>query len=221
MTDGFVHPSSPAGSTALRLYGRRVMLRPLVAGDWVRWRDVRARNEEWLTPWEPLRPAHLLDATRDRDAFASRCSAKERERQMGAGFGFGLFVAGELSGEINLNGVVRGAQQTGTIGYWIDRDKAGHRYVAEGVAVVLRFAFEVLRLHRIEICIVPRNRNSLRVMEVLGIRQEGIARGFLEINGTWEDHVRHGITAEEWDARRGELTAEWIAPGSVPGTTPD
>lgn len=231
MTSGFLHPSSgdisggdtgsarPAGSTSggstshgLRLYGRRVMLRPLVAGDWRRWHEVRARNEAWLTPWEPLRPPHLLDATKDRDAFASRCSTKERERQTGASYGFGLFVAGDLAGEINLNGVVRGAQQTGTIGYWIDRDKAGHRYVAEGVAVVLRFSFEVLRLHRLEICIVPRNRNSRRVMEVLEIREEGTARSFLEINGTWEDHVRYGITAEEWDERRNALCAAWISP---------
>jgi [ribosomal protein S5]-alanine N-acetyltransferase len=47
---------------------------------------------------------------------------------------------------------------------------------------------------------------------VLGVREEGTALRFLEINGTWEDHVRYGFTAEEWEARRAELSAEWLEP---------
>ncbi|HAN34281.1 MAG: GNAT family N-acetyltransferase [Actinobacteria bacterium] len=203
------HPSAPTGG-AIRLYGRRVMLRPLTAADWQQWSEVRQRNEQWLTPWEPLRPANLLDPTRDRDAFSSRCSARDRDRQMGIAFGFGVFVGAEFAGEINLNGIVRGAHQGGTIGYWIDRAKAGHRYIAEGVATVMRFSFEQLHLHRLEICIVPRNFNSRRVVEVLALREEGVAQRFLEINGAWEDHVRYGITAEEWQARRAELSAAWL-----------
>ena len=57
---------------------------------------------------------------------------------------------------------------------------------------------------------MPRNVNSRRVVEVLGLRDEGTAQRFLEINGTWEDHVRYGITAEEWAARRDELSAAWL-----------
>ena len=33
---------------------------------------------------------------------------------------------------------------------------------------------------------------------------------FLEINGVWEDHVRYGITVEEWAERRDELTHAWL-----------
>jgi ribosomal-protein-alanine N-acetyltransferase len=61
-----------------------------------------------------------------------------------------------------------------------------------------------------EICIIPRNHNSRRVMEKLGIREEGLAERFLEINGVWEDHVRYGFTVEEWRQRRNELSAEWL-----------
>mgnify|MGYP002377367023 CR=1 FL=1 len=203
------HPSMPPGGT-IRLYGRRVMLRPLTTTDWEPWREVRQRNERWLTTWEPLRPAGLLDPTRDRDAFNSRCHARDRDRQIGTAFGFGLFVGNSLAGEVNLNGVVRGAQQTATIGYWIDQQHAGHRYVPEAVVVLCRFAFEQLHLHRVEICIVPRNTNSRRVMEVLALREEGVALRFLEINGVWEDHVRYAITTEEWQARAAELAQAWL-----------
>jgi ribosomal-protein-alanine N-acetyltransferase len=186
------------------------MLRPLVASDFAEFTEVRVRNEGWLTRWEPRRPSGLNDPTRHRNAFAARCSHRERERQSGLAYGFGLFVEQRFAGEINLNNVTRGALQGGTVGYWIDEARAGNRFVAEGVVVLLKFAFEELGLHRLEINIVPRNRNSRRVMETLRIRDEGIALRYLEINGVWEDHVRFAITSEEWWPRRDEFVAGWL-----------
>jgi ribosomal-protein-alanine N-acetyltransferase len=203
------HPGSST-SVGLRLYGKRVVLRPLVAQDFAAWSEVRQRNGEWLTQWEPLRPIHHPDPASNRDIFAARCAARDRERHAGTSYAFGFFVDGSLAGEINLNNVMRGALQTGTIGYWIDRSRAGNAYVAESVVVLMKFAFEELHLHRLEICIIPRNHNSLRVMEKLNMRNEGIAQRFLEINGVWEDHARFGITIEEWDERRSEFSTNWL-----------
>ncbi|TVR22997.1 MAG: N-acetyltransferase, partial [Ilumatobacter sp.] len=73
-----------------------------------------------------------------------------------------------------------------------------------------RFAFEQLHLHRLEICIVPRNTNSRRVMEKLDYRCEGLAERFLEIAGVWEDHLRYAITVEEFAARRDQLVGAWM-----------
>jgi len=202
------HPSNRAPAP-LRLYGRRVMLRPLTPTDFPSWSEVRIRNESWLVPWEPQRHAGSPDPVRERSAFSARCAARDRERAADLAYAFGLFVDNRLAGEINVNHVMRGALQCGTIGYWIDRGQAGRSYVAEGVSVALRFAFENLHLHRIEICIVPRNANSRRVMEKLDIRCEGLAERYLEIAGVWEDHLRFAITAEEWPARRPELAAAW------------
>jgi [ribosomal protein S5]-alanine N-acetyltransferase len=195
-----------------RLHGRRVMLRPLEVHDFVPWRDVRLANEDWLLPWEPMRPAGIADPARDRSAFESRCAARERERSSDYAYPFGLFLDQRFAGEVNINNVTRGALQGATIGYWIDRAQAGNGYVAEAVVVVLQFAFEQLQLHRIEICIVPRNANSRRVVDKLELRCEGLAERFLEIAGTWEDHLRFAMTAEEWLARADELTARWISP---------
>jgi ribosomal-protein-alanine N-acetyltransferase len=203
------HPSASL-EVNTRLYGKRVMLRPLTPADFPQWTEVRVRNEQWLTPWEPLRVPNSADPTRNRDAFSSRCATRDRERQIGSAYGFGLFVDQAFAGEININNVVRGAFQCGVIGYWIDRRHAGNRYVAEGVVAIFRFAFEELHLHRLEICIVPRNTNSRRVMEILDVRSEGVALRYLEINGTWEDHMRFAITTEEWNARRAELTERWL-----------
>jgi ribosomal-protein-alanine N-acetyltransferase len=205
------HPSIGSQMpTPLRLYGRRVALRPLTPYDFPEWSEVRRRNDAWLTPWEPRRPPSQLDPTVNREAFNARCAARDRDAAAGAAYGFGVFVDHRLAGEVNLNNVVRGAMQSGTVGYWIDRQRAGQRLIAESVVVVAAFAFEQLDLHRLEICIVPRNHNSRRVMEKLAIREEGIALRYLEINGVWEDHVRYGLTVEEWAERHDELAAAWL-----------
>lgn len=186
------------------------MLRPLGPADFAAWREVRIRNEDWLVPWEPQRQRSMPDPTRDRTAFEARCSARDRERAADHAYPFGVFVDQQFAGEVNLNNVTRGALQSATVGYWIDQARAGHAYTAEAVVVLSRFGFEQLQLHRLEICIVPRNANSRRVMEKLRYRNEGVAERYLEINGTWEDHVRYAITAEEWAARSDELVTTWI-----------
>ena len=193
------------------LVGRRVLLRPLSPADFPAWQEVRRRNNGWLTPWEPARTPGMPDVVESREAFAMRCSARERERQLGTGFGFGLFVAGRFAGEINLSSVQRGPFQSAYVGYWIDEGQAGKSLTPEGLVLVIRFAFDQLHLHRVQISIIPRNHRSRRVVEKLKLRDEGIALRYLEINGVWEDHVRYAITLEEWQDRGDELAREWLA----------
>ena len=40
---------------------------------------------------------------------------------------------------------------------------------------------------------MPHNLRSRRVVERLGFSAEGLARNYLKINGTWEDHIHHVI----------------------------
>ncbi len=192
------------------LLGRRILLRPLRPDDFWAWQEVRRRNLDWLTKWEPRRPEGTPDPMTDRSAFALRCHARDREWQSGAGYGFGVFVGGSFCGEINLNAVQRGPFQSSYLGYWIDEEQAGRGYIPEGVVMVIRFAFEELKLHRVQISIVPRNTSSRRVVEKLGLRNEGTALRYLQINGVWEDHLRFAITGEEWVQRRAELTEAWL-----------
>ena len=197
---------------SLELTGRRVVLRPLVVGDFEAWREVRQRARSWLVKWEPRPLPGQPDATEDRRVFAARCGARERERQLGSGYGFGIFVAGRFSGEINLSSVQRGPYQNAYVGYWIDEAMAGHGYTPEAFVVVCRFAFEDLGLHRLQASIIPRNAASRRVAAKLGLREEGVAHRYLEINGIWEDHVRYAITSEEWAERASGYMRDWILP---------
>lgn len=199
----------PSPSTTT-LIGRRVILRPLRREDFRAWREVRRHNHDWLTKWEPTRLPGSPDVIEDGNAFALRCHARHRDWQMGTSFGFGVFVAGHLAGEVNINSVQRGAFQNGYVGYWIDERRAGNGYVPEALAHVLRFGFETLDLHRLQVAIVPRNAASLRVVAKLGLRSEGVAQRYLEINGAWEDHERFAITSEEWAVRAEEFSNRWL-----------
>jgi ribosomal-protein-alanine N-acetyltransferase len=191
------------------LRGRRVVLRTLTENDFDGWSEVRTRCHDWLVPWEP-RVAGAALPPEDRRNFASRCSLRERERQLGTGYGFGIFVGGRFAGELTLSAIQRGPFQSASIGYWIDEALAGQGLVPEAVAACLRFAFDELELHRVEISIIPRNAPSRRVVEKLEIRLEGVAERLLSIDGVWEDHARYAITAEEWEVRRPRLEADWL-----------
>ncbi len=191
-----------------RLEGRRVLLRQLEVRDFEAWRESRSRCREWLRPWEP-RPAGAGMAAEDWTSFQARLSSRERERQLGSGYGFGSFIGDVFAGEVTISSIQRGPFQSAYIGYWVDQRFAGQGIAPEATCLVMRFAFEVLGLHRIEIAIVPRNGASRRVAEKLGLRIEGIAERFLEINGVWEDHVRYAMTVEEW-VQSGLLMSKWL-----------
>lgn len=186
------------------------MLRALKVSDFQEWKKVRLENIDWLTKWEPTRPTGMPDVINDRNAFGARCNARDRERHLGSGYGFGIFVNGIFCGEINLSSIQRGPFQSCYVGYWIDEGHAGNSYTPEALAVVLKYAFEDLNLHRVQVSIIPRNTSSRRVVEKLSMREEGIAERYLEINGEWEDHIRYAFTSEEWDSRKEEISERWI-----------
>jgi ribosomal-protein-alanine N-acetyltransferase len=196
-------------TSALTLHGRRVQLRTLSESDYEGWVEVRQRCRDWLLKWEP-RSAHASHLAEDRRSFASRCAIRERERQLGTGFGFGIFFEGRFVGEITLSSIQRGPLQSAFIGYWIDEAVAGQGLMPESVVMVMQYAFDSLRLHRIEINIIPRNGASRRVVEKLGLRFEGVAERYLEIDGVWEDHAHFAMTAEEWLERAPELVTNWL-----------
>ena len=195
--------------TPIVLRGRRLTLRTLSEHDYNSWLGVRARNHDWLLKWEP-RSASAGYLPEDLRSFANRCAMRERERHLGSGFGFGIFLEDIFVGEITISGVMRGPLQSAYVGYWIDERVAGRGLMPEALVVVLDYCFETLRLHRVEVNIIPRNTASRRVVEKLGIRCEGVAERYLEIDGAWEDHARYAITVEEWNDKAEDLRVAWL-----------
>nr|WP_281170156.1 GNAT family N-acetyltransferase [Paenibacillus pinihumi] len=96
---------------------------------------------------------------------------------------------GRIIGMIALSNIVRGPFQSCYLGYRLDQGEVNQGFMTESLARVIRYAFDELRLHRIEANIMPRNSASLKMVEKLGFSSEGLARKYLKINGIWEDHI--------------------------------
>jgi ribosomal-protein-alanine N-acetyltransferase len=94
-------------------------------------------------------------------------------------------------GNLAFNNIVRGAFQSCHLGYQLDEREINQGFITEALQRAIAYAFEDLRLHRIEANVMPRNQRSRRVVEKLGFGEEGLARQYLKINGVWEDHIHY------------------------------
>lgn len=115
--------------------------------------------------------------------------------------------SGALAGVINLNDIVRYAQQSAILGYYAFAPHAGTGLMRAGLVLVLEHAFRKLRLHRLEANIQLTNARSRSLVRALGFRREGVARGLLKIGGRWRDHERWALLADDWRAASRERSA--------------
>jgi ribosomal-protein-alanine N-acetyltransferase len=65
--------------------------------------------------------------------------------------------------------------------------------MAEAVGLVLDYAFDDLRLHRVEAACLVHNKPSSNLLLKIGFTEEGVARQYLCIDGRWQDHRTFGI----------------------------
>jgi len=103
---------------------------------------------------------------------------------------------GALAGMVTIDSIIRGRYQSASLSYAAFAPAAGRGYMSEGLALVLRYAFTELRLHRLEASIQPANEASLRLVRRQGFRKEGYSPDMLFIDGAWRDHERWAITRE-------------------------
>lgn len=149
-------------------------------------------NREWLKPWTATlpgssRPLHVPSMVR----------ALVADTREGIGIGLVLEWRGEIVGQVNVANILHGAVQSASIGYWISKSAAGNSIMPRAVALTIDYLFRVVGLHRIEIEIRPENAASLRVVEKLGLREEGLKLRHIHIDGEWRDHRCFAMTVEE------------------------
>ncbi|MCU0262581.1 MAG: GNAT family N-acetyltransferase [Candidatus Nanopelagicales bacterium] len=184
---------------ALAVLSRRteagvLQLRQLRRRDARAWREVRARNVEWLSPWEATVPPDSGEAV---PSFGQMVARFREEARSGRTLAWAMTLDGRLVGQVTVAGITMGSLRGASIGYWIDSRVAGLGLTPMAVAMACDHCFQVLRLHRIEIVIRPENAASRRVVQKLGFRHEGARPGYLHIDGAWRDHEVFALNAEE------------------------
>jgi [ribosomal protein S5]-alanine N-acetyltransferase len=186
----------------------------------IRVRDARPlereliENRSWLRTWEATSPHGPT-------SFDTRSSIRSLLANARAGLGlpFVLEWEGELAGQLNVSSISYGSVASASIGYWVSERFAGKGITPTGVALATDYCFYSVGLHRVEICIRPENGPSLRVVEKLGFRYEGLRRRFIHINGDWRDHFCFALVREELASgvlKRWRSGAVPAGQGSVP-----
>lgn len=172
--------------------GRRVDVRAPSARDQAAFlaaaRRSRALHRRWGSPPCTVRAFREFV---ERHGSATHCGHLLVER-----------ATGDLVGVVNVMEIVRGSFESAYLGYYLFAPFQGRGYMSEGLSVVIDRAFGRLGLHRLEANIQPENVRSIRLVEGLGFRYEGLSPRYLRIGGRWRDHQRWAMLREEWRARR-------------------
>lgn len=149
-------------------------------------------NREWLRPWEATNPSAP-------NSFDIRGMVRDLLRQVDnlSGLPFVIEVDGEVVGQLNVANILFGSVSSAVIGYWVSPEVAGRGVATTAVALASDYLFTTVNIHRVEIDIRPENLASLRVVEKLGFRYEGLKERYIHINGAWRDHYVFALTREE------------------------
>lgn len=178
-----------------------VILQPMRRRDQAEWERIRRSNQAWLKPWEATLPPGSQPGP---SSYPGLVRSLRRQAKEGRMLPWLVFVDApdqsgppELAGQLTVSGIVGGSASWAQIGYWVGQRFAGQGIIPTAVALACDYCFDVLSLHRIEIAIRPENEKSLRVVDKLGFRPEGLRPRYLHIDGDWRDHLVFALNAEE------------------------
>ena len=75
------------------------------------------------------------------------------------------------------------------LGYSIDKMLEGQGIMREILEAGIAYIFDEFKLHRIMANYIPNNERSGQLLRSLGFEEEGLAKFYLKIAGSWQDHV--------------------------------
>ena len=148
----------------------------------------RAYLQEWLS-WVP--------------DVKSVADQKESIRQgiqglaKGRGIALNIIYLGEIVGCIGVHSIYL-PYQRGEITYWLAKSATRTGIATRSCEALIRYAFEILGLHRIEIRCVPENTRSSAIPKRLGFTYEGTLKEAVLLNGCYVDQEVYRLLEQEW-----------------------
>lgn len=211
MPAGPVHLNGPMPVLPLRTSRLTLrLMRPSDATTLVRYRNdpAVARYQDWELPYTDASAAAMVAAQDDVDDITP-----------GRWVQIALVHTVDTPDPAAADGILVGDAAVGldatgslaTLGYTLDPVFQGRGYAGEAAAALVDALFAGTTVHRILATLDPANHASLRVIEPLGFRREGLARQAEFIRGEWLDDLRFGLLRDD--------RAAWLArPRTAPAT---
>ncbi|MDM5436607.1 GNAT family protein [Bacillus hominis] len=170
----------------MKLVGQQIYLRLYKISDASELANLHTRNREFFQRVCPLLPEVFY--TEEHQKIRIERALKKKDENQVYAFGIFLKATDKLIGDISLTQITRDPFQGCYTGFTLDREHNSRGYTTEALQLVVDFAFRELKLHRIEAGAMPDNIASIRVLEKVGFKKEGIAKENVKINGKWTDH---------------------------------
>lgn len=128
------------------------------------------KNNQYLREWLPW--LDLIKTVDDEKKFIQGSYDKASEQKSAD---FGIYNEGTLVGIISFHYIDKENKKT-SIGYWLDKDSQGNGVMTKATKMLVMFAFESLKLNRIQIeCAIGNNKSS-SIPKRLGFKLEGVTR---------------------------------------------
>ncbi|MGE5375740.1 MAG: GNAT family N-acetyltransferase [Bacteroidota bacterium] len=181
---------------AYRIETARLVIRCYHPGDAHLLAESISESVEHLKPWMPW--AHA-----EPESIEARLEHVRRFRGMfdlQQDYVYGIFNKDEsrLLGGTGLH--TRLGREQLEIGYWIHKDFANQGLVTESTAALVKVAFELIHVHRVEIHCDPRNLASASIPRKLGFTHEGTLRAKMRFLDHWIDSMIWGLVEDEYPA---------------------
>ncbi len=152
------------------------------------------RNHNFLKEWDPKRPKNFYTLAYQKRQLSYEYNMFKDNKLVR--FWIIKKEDNKLIGNICLSNIIMGNFKSCFMGYKLDKDEINNGFMTEAISELVQIMFDDFGLHRIEVNVVPPNERSLKVMKKLNFEQEGFSKRYLEINGTWEDHVHFATYAD-------------------------
>ena len=150
------------------------------------------RNRAYLSKWLsfPLYTDKIEDTIEFIDKSLERYSNNN-------GFWMGIWYKDQLVGAIGYLFIDWKAKKT-EIGYWLGEEFQGKGCITIATQQLINYAFETLKLNKVEINVAKQNVKSLQIPKKLGFVEEGTIRDYEYLQGVYHDRIVHGLLQTEW-----------------------
>lgn len=176
----------------LLLTNERLILREFEKDDWM---DVHQyASQEIVCQYQSWGP----NSEGESKAFVDKI-IKDAIQSPRIRFAFAIDFNGHMIGAGELN--VRD-ETNGEISYIINPNYWGKGFATEVANSLIDFGYKELKLHRIYATCNPRNIGSLRVLEKVGMTQEGRLRENVLIKDGYRDSYVYSMLKHEWGRKR-------------------